>query len=316
MITLHLGQPKTGTSILQSALFLLSEESDSFVYPKAFQGPGRGHHTLVHKLRQPGGFEEIRPELKALLTREAARDIVFSTEEFCNLIGPRHQPVLRRLAGVCARHAEVQGVLYLRRYDDFFNSMMLQSMRYGDFHGSPEDYVFMRLSDIYVFFASLKKLREEAAMTLRLVPYGPGFDILQNFQEVCPATRGLDAVGPLPKTEKFSWKQQVFIAQSPDILGTRLSRAQMEKMIIAMREAGTGLEGDLTNYCIIPPELDQVVNDAALIAARTQGITEYSEAFSAPGDKEKHYVPFDRSILTKQDIAILSEMAGVTPLAP
>ncbi|MFZ7094088.1 hypothetical protein [Primorskyibacter sp. 2E233] len=311
MITLHLGQPKTGTSVLQSALVLLSEQGDALTYPTAFRRPGKGHHALAQSVRGADSFAEAAPELRAVLEQAKGREVVFSSEEFANVIGPRHRAIFDRFTALCAEYDDVQGVLYLRRFDDFLNSMMLQTMRYGGFQGSPVEYVFQRLTGIYTFFAALRDLRKHGSMRLRLVPYTPGFDILQDFKDICPAATGLDQVGPLPKTEKFTWKQQVFIAASAQILGARLTRPQMERMIIRMREDAIQLDGDLVNYCAVPQDLDEAVIKSAFAAARDTGITEYTEAFDGGGTEGKTYVPFDRSVLTRQDIAVMSELAGV-----
>lgn len=319
MITLHLGQPKTGTSVLQNALVLKSEEQGKMLYPAAFRHPGPGHHALAQSLQRPGAFAKAESELRALLEECRSQDLVFSTEQFTNTIGPRHRPTFDRMAAVCAEYDDLQGVLYIRRYDEFFNSMMLQSMRYGGFRGTPEDYIFQRLNGIRGFFCALRNLRDHPHMRFHLKAYVPGFDILNSFQKICPQADGLDKVGPLPRTEKFTWKQQIFIATAPEILGSALTRAEMDRMVLTMRAEEIRLDGDLTNYCVIPEDLDRAVRDAAIAAAREQGITEYTDAFaevsSADTSTKKTYVPFHTKALTRQDICVMADLANRPLLA-
>lgn len=316
MITLHLGQPKIGTSVLQRALALKAEADDQFVYPTEFRHPGPGHHALAKSLQEAGSFAKIEHKLRALLEDCSGRDVVFSSEQFSNTIGPRHRPVFDAMTQVCSEYDTLQGVLYLRRYDDFFNSMMLQTMRYGGYRCSPEEYVFQRLNGIRTLFIALRNLRSHPQMVFHIKAYETGFDILKSFQDICPKVRGLDKVGPLPRTEKFSWKQQVFIANSSVILGSELTRGEMENMILSMRSQDIQIQDDLTDYCAIPKELDKAIRDASIAAAREQSITEYIDAFEedeiSDTVSKKNYVPFDPTVLTKLDISIMAEFAGLS----
>jgi hypothetical protein len=300
-----MGQPKTGTSILQNALILLSRDNAAFTYPDAFRKPGVGHHSLANTLKSETDFEAALSRLNACLEELRGRDVVFSSEQFSNTIGPRHRNLFARLVTACGAFDEVTALIYMRRYDEFINSMLLQSVRYGGYRDTPEAYARQRYKGIDTWFSAIAYQRVQSGMTFRPFAYVPKFDVLEHFQQVCPSTSGLSDVGPLPQTEKFSWKLQVFIAAATKILGAPLEAEAMGRMVVHIRKENIKLEGDFMKYCILPPAVDQELRDLALQGAQTHKVTEYTEAFESVGKEDKNYVPFDASVLSKKDIAQL-----------
>ena len=131
-IYLHIGTHKTGTTALQNFLFRNREEllSKGFLYPKSARpGGSRGHHNLAWSVKKAkrydplaGSWKEIQKEINRL----SPDNVVLSSEEFEIKDFDRVSLVKSHL-----ERYRTKIVVYLRRQDDFFQSVYVQNVKGG-----------------------------------------------------------------------------------------------------------------------------------------------------------------------------------------
>lgn len=309
MIYLHIGQAKSGTSILQNALHQVAKGGGEFLYPDTFRHPGVGHHALAAAVKGRTNFDECMHDLKKLLSAAGGKDVVFSSEDFSNAIGPRCRNNFSDFLNILCLFDRVKIVVYQRRYDDFLNSMFLQSARYGRIDPDPEQYVRARLLSVDTWFSSILNLKRDNRVELLYFPQRAGFDVIDSFCQISKVFSGLKDPLELPITAKFSYKQQLFISFSKDILSNPPTRQQMERMVIAMRKKKIILQNDYLNYVVISESSCISAAKAALQAASRYECSEYVEAFgdgiSLPGP----YLPYSPSCLTHDDIDLMFHLS-------
>lgn len=304
MIIVHIGQPKTGTSVLQSALSNFSSPTNAFCYPPEFRDRKTAHHAFAIGLRTSADPDEFCKEASAMLVPATDHDMVISSEQFFNLLSHANLPRLVKFLEICAARSETMAVLYLRRWDDFVNSMFLQSVRHGRVQPDPEAYATKHLHSVFGIFAAIDALGQKDGFDLRVFAYNPKVDIRRHFESLMPSIEGLSEVTGLPRTEKLTLKQQVSISFVEALMEEPLGNEIMNRMVAHVRKGALRFADDQIDYCVIPPELDEQLRTTALQAARTNRLESYIEAFSGAAPV-KNYRAYDASVLTAEDVAMV-----------
>lgn len=237
------------------------------------------------------------------------RDLVISSEQFFNFLSTANLPRLVGLVDACKAQSETVVVLYLRRWDDFVNSMFLQSVRHGRVPSNPADYAEKRLQGVSKIFAAVKMLKANDGFECKVFAYNQKVDIRRHFETLMPSLQGLSAVGNLPRTEKLTLKQQVAISFATEIMQSPVNDDAKNRIVARIRRGALRFEGDLSDYSVIPPELDSALRESALKAARENGLDDYVEAFETVAPV-KNYQRYDPSVLTEADIALFRDLVA------
>jgi hypothetical protein len=308
-LVLHLGMPKTGTSVLQRCLSDRAERL-GIQYPQSFRnGDGVGHHALPFSLKKEGIDANLVAEFFEFLSEHSREKIVLSSESFTNLVGPKRY---RDIAQLWQRSSAILPsclVMVVRRLDSFTESMYLQSSRFGSYSGSISDYIQSRKNWTNDFFSGLGALKKTCGESLVIVPFIPGFDILEFFDGIIGLSKdGLAANrDELPSTAKFSVKAQSLLLDLERV-GQELALPLERRVIIkALIKKKIAFADDVTRYTILDPEVSSALQIAALEAADKYGVMEYANAFRTVEVPQAAPISLGRSLLTDQDIACVQD---------
>ncbi|RIJ17353.1 hypothetical protein D1227_04895, partial [Henriciella mobilis] len=266
-----------------------------------------GHHQLAQDLRTKSIHPNIVQLLNELIDSHEHKPIIFSSEQFSNLIGPKFIGSLHGLIESGKARTSLETLIFFRRFDKFLDSMFLQSARYGRVRVNPDEYAIERLSSIYQLFKHIKLTNEKFDGVIKYTPYAQGENILNLFESSVPCAAGLSQISGLPRTEKFSLKQQIFIFYSATLFGEKMSVDQVNKMVTGMREDAVRLDNDHTQYSTISPKVAQICQHMALASAEKFGMDDYLSAFDR--DTELNWQPFELDVLSQQDIKTMSHYA-------
>ncbi len=157
---LHIGQPKTGTTSLQSFLALnrgkLIEEG--WLYPKAGR-QASGHHQFAKFFRndppdwiQDADPELVRKQLRGEIKRTGAQNVVISSEAFFIIREPAKVHDYFKLFDVTI-------VVYLRRQDEWLESLYREQLKNGATDLPPAEYL-KRVSKSLNYWQVLERWRK------------------------------------------------------------------------------------------------------------------------------------------------------------
>jgi len=131
---IHVGQPKSGTTAIQRAFALHSDEDPSAIvyYPKAGRRERKivGHHNLAYELYDPAKFRADLgswDDMAAEVREKNADKVLISTEAFRIFLAPVVSAKVRKLFP----DAALSVVLYLRPQWEYVESGYNQLMRFG-----------------------------------------------------------------------------------------------------------------------------------------------------------------------------------------
>lgn len=139
-VNFHIGYPKTGSTSIQNAFdtHRMCLREHSILYPRsAVAYPEKGHHNLPRSLtavpgiphhlykERTGGFDEIAQEIR---TEVECDRILISSEGFNHVIRNRPE-VFRQVIGRYFGKFDIRIVVFVRRGDDYIESMFLQLLR-------------------------------------------------------------------------------------------------------------------------------------------------------------------------------------------
>ncbi|MGC2855103.1 hypothetical protein ACM64Y_06480 [Novispirillum sp. DQ9] len=158
-VIFHIGTGKTGTSSIQAFLYDNAGELAKVGVRYAQAGmyhPGKAQHLLSHKwggwlsrhlpkgLDFDGFWRSLREEIEARPGR-----YIVSSERFTGLSVSRFGPQCIRYIRDALPGVEIKVIAYLRRQDDFLESVYKQGVKAGHIHVTPTDY----LAEIPPYFA-------------------------------------------------------------------------------------------------------------------------------------------------------------------
>lgn len=263
MMFLHCGWPRTGTSSLQAALFEQRERlaAAGIVYPTQWlHAAGPAHHGLYDMLGARRESAAAFDELEAFLGAHADRDVLLSAEGLTNWLraADRREALLALLAAAQGV-MPVRCVWTLRSIDQALGSLNALGLAAGvslppsgqcisDWDDPRNPF---EVSGVESLFEGMRIVEEAVAGEVAYVKYSQAGDHNEEL---------LRAFG-LPASVRAS-------------VGRALERGPR-------RNVGLGrFEGDRA-YGAMDDERRKAVNEQALAAASSQGITAYAEFFGA-----------------------------------
>jgi hypothetical protein len=328
-LVLHGGMPKTGTTALQHGL--TAAEADlrarglDYIAPLRTRNPSAHHDLPLAFLEGGAARRAARGALLGHLRRATAPRLLVSSEGLINLFRPGQLGPLTALLSAAAAIRPVRIVIGLRRIDDFFLSMYLHQIKVGTASGPVETYLAGREAWARRFFRALATLRELGArdgatggdgapggagrITLDLPAYRPGGDFLTTLLPRLGLTPEEATLLPrdLRPNRRLGLRAQTLLAHL-DRFGAETGLVPVSRLrLVRYLEEEGALPGDETDYDLIEPGRRQALRDAALAAARTEGIGAYAEAFAEAPGPERPFRRLDWALLTPAGLAALAE---------
>lgn len=306
---IHLGMPKTGTSVLQRSLLARCSVL-GIQYPSAFMKSGYGHHELALSLKAEGMNSAMVAEFLDFLREHDTERTIISSESFVTMIDPTRYLDLAELWRKSTHIVNARMVLVIRRLDRFIESMYLQSSRFGNYSGDISEYVSSRGKWINQFFMGLGALKRECGDGLLIIPAIEKFDILNAFERIMGLQEGdLSADrGIHPSTAKLSAKAQSLLLELANIekeIGQGIDRRML---IRAIERGDLCFINDPTRYTILSQEDSENIQESALDVAEKANISEYTQAFQVVEASREAYISLGRSLLDEKDMIALREI--------
>ncbi|MEM8551081.1 MAG: hypothetical protein AAGF45_01785 [Pseudomonadota bacterium] len=316
MITLHIGLPKTASTLIQSVLSAsadkLSEAGVDYL-DILRDGEGLGHHTLPKQLLAANSLDT--PAFKALCERVSAdrtRHVVVSSEAFTNLIVARNRVTFLAMTEALSTYGAVRIVIALRRVDDFFSSMYLHSIKTGEVHDQLSCYVEKRRQWSMSLFNGLRLLRQQGLVDeLLVIKYASK----QAFSRCMLAailsdTELVDDLATMQsRNVAVTHKAHVALANL-DAVNARIGYNLRRFPLIRAFEMGRfAFPTDQRSFRVIEPHLAKVVHSEALAAAEHCGERDYCVFFEGDSVPELAPVSLDISHLEDADFAALGDYA-------
>jgi len=291
-LVVHLGMPKTGTSLLQNVIVRLLRRTPDLplIYPEYGRGKAIAHHRLTHDLRD-GDPAALGAALVAEIAERRAeapnaRVAFCSSEGFTNLCG---SSVADRLVaffdamdaarGAGARPAEA--VLVVRELSTFLQSMYLQSARFGHTGMAFPDYLRSRRKWVRELFAGLVFLQDRLGPRVVLEFQKPGFDVLAYFARhlgLAPDPLA-EIAAEVPSTATRTLKEQIALTHLPHLeaaLGLPIDRQRL----VALFEGGFAFADDLRGFTLYAPDAQGALADEIAADAVAAGFDGYARAFA------------------------------------
>lgn len=316
---IHVGMPKTGTSVLQNCVASGVGRGDlkSLFYPSVGRGNGIAHHALaVASLNCDFHVREaLISELLIAASQTSNCEVrcgLISSESLSNVVGQRVVArlidFLRPLAGLF----DVRIVAVVREFASFLESMYLQQSRFGRTEKTFSEYISLRGKWVLDFVRGLQALREEFGSRLIIEMHHPSFDVLGFFESTMRLVPGqLTALRKMsPPTSKGSLKLQSCLAhlgKVEDRLGFRIDRLAL------IREANRReiFSDDTDDYTLYANgELEQRWEEYRDISVRL-GFIEYVSAYARPPNTSKPTAVLSTYNLSSDDYVALSRIYGI-----
>jgi hypothetical protein len=307
VLYLHMGMPKTGTSLLQSMLSASGPAlaRQGYAYPDLW--PGSGHYGLSPVFQAPDGAPDTVREVRDYLADNQGRKVVLSLEGLSfALHTPRKRSNLAQFLNQCSGVAEVRAIIALRRIDEFYASLFLHvtKVRPQNAEAAPEAFVSRRSGWMDTLFSGMRWLREEQEIPLALVPYFEDANVLPGLFEAL----GIDPA-ELRSTPKRKVNRRLGLKAHSALA---LPEAQLERVgverseLVPLLQTGTFVFEDETyDYDPLGYELRSQIHERALREARENGITEYVEAFGSAELPRASRTHIDASLISEADLADL-----------
>jgi hypothetical protein len=315
IVTLHIGLPKTATTVLQARLAANASELrlHGVDYPDLFRDNKEGiaHHKIPELVRSENKEDRnaaIQDILSCIKTAPFDR-IVFSSEDMSNLLAPRYADTFWELVHALQSTADLSVVVALRRLDQMFESMYLHSTKTGEIAIDIDAYMSQRHTWGANFFEKLATLRALCGKDrLHLIKYAKsGSYIVQILAAlgVDEAWLVAEKTSKARTNSKLAFKQQVTLYHLPEInqsLGTQIARGQL---IRAFESGELTFPEDSTDYSVIPPLWSLYYQESSLRWAIHHGVLEYYDAFSATEVPKRLATLLDISALSIRDYCLL-----------
>jgi hypothetical protein len=312
-VLLHMGMPKTGTSLLQHcASRLAASSSDTRLYYPETGRRGVAHHVLAGAVKTPEAWD-VRRELLAEVQRahlaRNRRVALISSEAFSNVIGINIAPGLLRFLEPLRNAWSLGPVLVVRELSEFLESMFLQSARFGHLDMTFAQYVASRRRWISDLMAGVALIRASFGDQMTIVHQRPGFEVLGCFEGLLQLRTGelLEHRAAAPVTRKETLKTQIVLSRQAEVealIGRRLS----DKTIRSLSARGRLFQNDVEDYTLYAPGEAERVWKEAMEAARLAGLSEYVEAFQDWKPADKASVSMRLDILEAEDLDRLREI--------
>ena len=315
IVSLHIGLPKTATTVLQASLAASSSELQlhGVSYPDLFRDTREGiaHHRIPQLLRSESSDERnsVIQEIVSWVQTARFDRVVFSSEDMSNLLAPRYAETFWELVRALQSAADLNVVVALRRLDQMFESMYLHSTKTGELAIDIDSYLSQRHTWGPNFFSKLATLRALCGNDrLHLLKYAKSGDYIRHLL----AALGIDETWLVAEKNsntrtnaKLAFKQQVTLYHLPEIcerVGAPIARGQL---IRAFESGALAFPDDSTDYSVVPPLWSLYYQESSLRWAMYHEVQEYYNAFSALEIPKSHATPLDISALSVRDFCLL-----------
>ena len=314
MFTLHIGMPKTGTTTIQ---FLLSKNEQALsemgiIYPKQWRDDEEiAHHLLGLRMldSSPTVVSEMISEVIDFVSRNRNSKIIISTESLTNILNWEKVDNLVELLLKVESLMPVNLVIFLRRIDDFLESMYLQEVKVGECNDTIEEYISKRENWVKEFFETLSYLQlRRVVKHIKYIPYKKDKDFLPIMLKAMgvPENTNLYKDNYLYLNKKLGLKAQTVLFFLPQIetkIGKQINRRQL---IRALNEGVISFTEDIYTYRIMPSLWAKFYHELSLRLALEMRIFEYYECFK--GDSISNYKHRELSLdyLTEEDLIKIS----------
>jgi hypothetical protein len=317
-LVLHLGMPKTGTSLLQNALvdLLRTIPETPLIYPGYGRGQRIAHHTLAQDIMKadPADITAIAEGLAADIAdaraaHSAAPSVAAcSSEAFTNLCGHTSAPRLAAFFDAFPDSIAVEGFIVLRELSDFLESMFLQSTRFGHQRPGFAAYVASRQKWAVALFQGLAFLQERLGDRMSIDAPGRGFDVIPHFAQKVglpagPLQRCADRV---PSTARPSLKEQVAMTHL-DQVEAALGFAIRRQNLVKLYGSGFRFDEDCAQFTLYDDAALAALEDLMGTVSKTPGYALYAAALGTPRARTKPVHSLEFSHLSDADLAALGQ---------
>ncbi len=319
---IHCGMPKTGTSLLQGVLAASPDLLAAHGLHYAATGrQGIAHHALAADLL--ASAEAAGPMARALAAEAAAlpappRLALVSSESLFNLAGAASAPRLAALlevldggegGGAGGSGGGAQAIIVLREITGFLESMYLQSSRFRPGFGDFETYLAPRVAWLAGLLEGLAWLRDRSGRRIAMLPAGPGYDVLDLFEQrlALPAGALAAAAAGLRSTARPGLKGQAALANLPWV-EEQLGFALAPRRLLRLLEGGGVFAGDLGRYTLWRPGRRARVGRRMQALMRKRGFAAWADLTEALAPDDRPFRTTGPEALEPADIARLREL--------
>jgi hypothetical protein len=295
---IHVGTPKTATSLAQDHFATGALDRHGIQYPLAGRPPRRpGHHLLGHAV-MASDFEAARTQLDAMDAPCGKR--LLSTEAFSNgLADPRRIDLLEQVFAHAGQGFERTVVIvFLREASTFFESMYLQSMKAAGLRVPFADYLKARGAWYPTLFASLDRLGRR--MEVRAYPFVPS-RYARDWDAALDTPIGLDTRAR--RNPRLSLKSQLFLRDYEELDAEAALPMSRRKAIKAFAAAPPPFEDDTPDFTLYWPSLAAGVHGAAIAGATGTAGAAYRDAFAGTPGTTRVPVAVHEMALGARDVA-------------
>lgn len=280
-LILHVGMPKTGTSILQSCLNDL--RSSRVDYSRLYRNAEIAHHSLARILLKGSQVErgQAVAQLCSYLCQSNGDTIVLSSESFLGMVTQPQLEVANNLSLRLGSNIDFQLVLVVREISSFLEAMYLQSSRFGKIRMSFYDYIISRRAWVDNLFHGIQRARGSHAFELVAPLLVKGFNTLEYFEEILELGSGALSRLSLGKqsTSRYGIKCETLLAFLEDFNeanSTSFTRSQVIKAF----ERDELFPGDTKDYSLYDDMSRASTYDHAMTCAKATSFSGYLDAFS------------------------------------
>ncbi|MEM8664889.1 MAG: hypothetical protein AAGF49_12310 [Pseudomonadota bacterium] len=319
MLTFHVGLPKTATTAAQRVLSRSTEtlSAAGIDYVDILRNrEGIAHHSLPAELLERRDADG--PHARALVDRvkrTSARHTIVSSEALTNVIASPRRMVFVDLLAEIAQVMPVRVVIVLRRVDDFFTSMYLQSAKVGEVTSPIEAYLSTRTMWSRGLFTGLRTIRRSPfEPSICVVKYEPGPAFLGRILGQIIGDARLLTSEELSGREsgRLTTKAHAVLLNL-DLVEERIGYSLKRFPLIRAMELGKLVfEDDTKSFSLLPRDEAEAIHRAALDAAQEAGENHYARYFRTSVIKEKTLVSLAPDVLSDADIEAVAQYAKRT----
>lgn len=314
-ITIHMGMPKTGTSVLQRALASSTAAlaQNRILYPEELRaGDAKAHHYITDVIRSnDGDWGAFLIKVQEFLRRNSDIDTVLSSEAFTNCLARRSYPKLLEFLSVCGSTHEVRSVMSLRRMESFMESMYLHSVKVGNSRVTPSEYLEVRDGWIRQLFGQLSAIRTAGVLrSLNFYKYKKTPEFNSDLLKAMGVAVNCEYPIEEYRNCRLGLKAQTILFHWDDLAAECEFKTPRRALVKALELGNVTLSDEKHDFSIFTSPQRSHLRELALASASEHGISEYCEYFSLDVFREVEFCTLSRDNLAREDIAVLREFSS------
>jgi hypothetical protein len=310
--------PKTGTSVLQNSLFYAQdlERSYKVLYATTGRDSKKAHHEVAISLSKAdqSGVKEFSEKFLAQVSSECeshpnSNIILFSSEAFSNLCGISVSSRMLEFFSAIGKNYYFRSYIFIREFSDFFESMYLQSTRFGHVAGGFIDYLEPRKQWARKYIEGIISLKNSLPENFNVGFRTKEFDVLDTFENILylPKNYLTNISKQVPPTKKRSLKEEVSLAVLSEV-EIKVGFAVNRRKLIRFFESGGHFEDDIYNYTLYDKSERREAHSFFLDLTRELGFIDYLQAFGDEKIREAPFYPLNIDILSPTDIKLIQDI--------